>query len=64
MQYYVVKMAENPTRYTEKIRISFNFGQITHVTIFINNHSIVQRFAHLGFFRYTQLKTKLIEQCK
>ena len=31
---------------------------------FINNHSFV-RFAHLGFFRYTQLKkTKLIEQCK
>ena len=42
-------------RHARSIRISFNFGQITHVTIFINNHSIVQRFANLGFFRYTQL---------
>ena len=51
-------------RHARSIKMCFILGQITHVTIFHqkNKYSIVQHFAHLGFFRYTQLSDVLSVQ--
>ena len=47
-------------RHARSIRISFSFGQMTHVTIFINNHSNCTMFRPLGLL---QVHTSSDENC-
>ena len=49
-------------RHARLIRISFSFGQITHVTIFINNHSNCTTFRPLGLLQVHTTK-KLFFSC-